>query len=615
MKKPSKSHAAQHSPRRPRARPAPKSGAPQARAHAARRAVVVLGMHRSGTSALTRVINLLGADLPKTLLPPTPGNEAGYWESFDLAVIHDELLTSAGSHWHDWRAFNPGWYASPAAAMFRQRILNVLRNDFDDAQLFVIKDPRICRFWPFYQEVLDEFGAKPGLVIPIRNPLEVMASLGRRDGFAPTKSGLLWLRHVLDAEQATRDLPRAVVTFDALLSNWQGVVAALGSGLRLRWPGRTALVDLEIEQSLMTGLRHHTIAPEQLAASAEVVDWVKEAYASFVRLSVTAEHKVSIARLDRIRAEFEKASSAFGVALLEGESELAERQAENTQFRAENADLQQRIAVLSHEQQRLRGESKLLTVQLTGKLQSALSALSAEKQKATERADQVGALETDQAATLQDAQQLRAERHSLGQHVAEFADQQRSLAANAAATTARLQAELEAAQGALEAQRQTTAEQAELLATLERDRTLADARTAEAAEKARQLWAEYGHIKASLSAERQWAAERVDHLAYLETVLRSAREIQAATAADADWLRDELATQMRIVAKQYARIGILEVDLSQSETRAVQLKSALEAAQRSLKSSTGAAAPTPALAAKLETELTRASEPPVHKRR
>jgi hypothetical protein len=135
--------------------------------------------------------------------------------------------------------------------------------------LFVVKDPRICRFWPFWREVLDEFGAKPAVVIPVRNPLEVMASLRRRDGFIHAKSCLLWLRHVLDAEKATRGLQRAVVTYGALLADWQSVVATLGAGLGVSWPRRGAMAELEIERFLATQLRHHAIAPNNWRQAAK----------------------------------------------------------------------------------------------------------------------------------------------------------------------------------------------------------------------------------------------------------------------------------------------------------------------------------------------------------
>jgi len=101
-----------------------------------RRAVVVLGMHRSGTSALTRMISLLGADLPHNLMPPHFSNEAGFFESNDLMIVHEQLLSSAGSNWQDWRVFNPDWYRSTAAADFKQRFLGVLRRDFAESRLF-----------------------------------------------------------------------------------------------------------------------------------------------------------------------------------------------------------------------------------------------------------------------------------------------------------------------------------------------------------------------------------------------------------------------------------------------------------------------------------------------
>ena len=61
-----------------------------------RKALLVLGMHRSGTSAITRVLSLLGADLPQSLMPPAAGdNVRGYWESVEIAALHDELLAAA----------------------------------------------------------------------------------------------------------------------------------------------------------------------------------------------------------------------------------------------------------------------------------------------------------------------------------------------------------------------------------------------------------------------------------------------------------------------------------------------------------------------------------------
>ena len=73
-----------------------------------RRCLLVLGMHRSGTSALTRVLSLLGADLPATLMPPASDNETGFWEPGPLVDYHDRLLSEFGSDWDDWRALDLG---------------------------------------------------------------------------------------------------------------------------------------------------------------------------------------------------------------------------------------------------------------------------------------------------------------------------------------------------------------------------------------------------------------------------------------------------------------------------------------------------------------------------
>ena len=91
----------------------PSHGEAGGRALPQRICLLVLGMHRSGTSAMTRVISLLGADLPKTLLGEGLGNEAGHWEPAPLVTHHDWLLEQLASRWDDWRKLDPA--AFPAS--------------------------------------------------------------------------------------------------------------------------------------------------------------------------------------------------------------------------------------------------------------------------------------------------------------------------------------------------------------------------------------------------------------------------------------------------------------------------------------------------------------------
>jgi GT2 family glycosyltransferase len=533
MKKTVKSRTAPRGGARgPKAQSQKRSDTPRGRTDARRRAIVVLGMHRSGTSALTRVISLLGADLPSNLMPASSDNEAGFFESNDLMNIHDDLLESAGSDWQDWRAFNSDWYTSPAAPVFKERVLDVLRHDYADSRLFVIKDPRVCRFFPFWHGVLEEFGAAPAVAIPVRNPLEVMASLRQRNGFPVSKAALMWLRHMLDAERATRDLPRAVVTYEALLSDWNGVIASLGAGLGVSWPRRGAATDLEIEQFLATQLRHHVATPENLAARVEIVDWVKDAYAALLRLSRTPEHQASRARLDRVRAEFDKASAAFGVALAESERDLARHETENDRLRADAGILEERVAAAERDHAVAQADyaeaveeaqrSRLDRDALKEKLEHAHKTLSAERQRAAEQADDLAELirdregaEAGRAAAAEDVRQLRAQLEAQARIVSEQSARISRLSGENSSLTVRLESEIRAMNRIVET---SSASAAARTAALQSELNVATRRAAE-------MEASYHRANAQLLA-----IERTPGWGLLSSI----RRIAARAAARAD---------------------------------------------------------------------------------
>ena len=71
-------------------------------------AILVAGMHRSGTSAVSRILNLLGCALPKTLSSAGPDNPSGFRESMAIKDLNDAILASAGSAWDDWEYFVDG---------------------------------------------------------------------------------------------------------------------------------------------------------------------------------------------------------------------------------------------------------------------------------------------------------------------------------------------------------------------------------------------------------------------------------------------------------------------------------------------------------------------------
>lgn len=280
-------------------------------------AILVAGMHRSGTSALTRVFSLLGADLPKRLAPALPNNnETGFWESVDLMVEHDALLASAGSFWNDWTEFNPDWYASAEAGKYKKIIGDIVRQDFAESSLFVIKDPRICRFLPFWLELVQELTIKPFIIIPVRNPLEVAQSLKKRDGFPLVKSGLLWLRHVLDAVYYAQNYPIAFLSYEQLMQDWQGFVKSMQQQIDFAFPCQSPLSELEIERYLQEDQQHNSASLENLKQSAEFSEHIVQAYEWLLRLVAGEQRQDALQGLLNLRQQFNQDSATYAKVLL-----------------------------------------------------------------------------------------------------------------------------------------------------------------------------------------------------------------------------------------------------------------------------------------------------------
>jgi hypothetical protein len=275
----------------------------------ARVCVLVLGMHRTGTSALARTLNLLGCDLPKTLVPEAASNEAGHWESLPVCKLNDALLDSAGTNWRDFEPVNPDWFRSPRAAEYRVKGVAMLREEFGESFLYVLKDPRICRIAGWWAETIEASGAAPAIISIVRHPVEVAQSLKKRDNFDVALGGLLWLRNTLDAEAQTRGLKRAFVSYDGLLDNWSEAIGRVQAALGLAWPKRQSLVTPAIDQFLSDKLRHHRRPKSAGADGAQA--WAAETFAILDRWAASGESPDDYAALDAIRTRLDEAGHAF----------------------------------------------------------------------------------------------------------------------------------------------------------------------------------------------------------------------------------------------------------------------------------------------------------------
>ncbi len=245
------------------------------------RALLVLGMHRSGTSATAGVCHLLGVEFGSRLLPPAPDNDEGFWEQEDVLHVHEELLAAIGSAWDDVRALPEDWLNHPATATYREKITGILGPKFSDSPLWCVKDPRMCRLVPFWLAVLRDLGCEPRFLLVGRNPLEVAGSLATRNSIPAPKSQLLWLRHLIDAERDTRGHPRAFITYDALLQDWRRAMSRASRELGFTWPRSISAVAPKVDRFLHARMQHQKVDDVIVETDSHLSRWIRDAYRGF----------------------------------------------------------------------------------------------------------------------------------------------------------------------------------------------------------------------------------------------------------------------------------------------------------------------------------------------
>ncbi len=292
-----------------------------ARKLADQRAILVLGMHRSGTSALARLLGLAGATLPKQVIETAPDNAKGYWEPPHIVGIHDEMLAAVGSYWHDPGEFPMDWLSSPSAQPFNTRLRAAFREAFGTSDLALLKDPRICRFVPLWTAILESMRVAPVFVIPIRNPLETAASLMARDrmpvaaslqalgGMSEAKALLLWLRHFLEAERHTRNNARCFITYEQTLGDWRGALDRIGRELEIAWLRSPDSIAAEVEEFLSVELRHYELPIDAVSMRHDVAGWIKDAYRWALEASAGGSPDAS--ELDRLHQALRTADATF----------------------------------------------------------------------------------------------------------------------------------------------------------------------------------------------------------------------------------------------------------------------------------------------------------------
>lgn len=247
--------------------------------------VCVVGMHRSGTSAFARLVNLLGVYLGPSprMLRPNPENPEGYWEHKLIMKLNERLLARFGGSWFKPPPLEEGWAETATATELAPVARRIIDEDFAGRRLWGWKDPRTCLTLPFWQRLIGEMR----YIICLRNPLDVAASLSSRHGPHPSlQDGLaLWLRYVRASLEHSAGRQRLLLFYEDLMGDWRTemdrVAAFLGTPPLTALPGRAE----EAQRFLRQGLWHHRAVSGEVLDSSLVPGPVKELFVT-LRLAV-----------------------------------------------------------------------------------------------------------------------------------------------------------------------------------------------------------------------------------------------------------------------------------------------------------------------------------------
>ena len=238
--------------------------------------VLVLGMHRSGTSLCSHILSALGVDMADKIpgpgaTSPTPDNPRGHWERWEVVEFHDRILRLFNrdylGRFHDF-ALPVAWWADPRVAQIKGEIVAFLEQRMG-AGYFGFKDPRTVRLMPVWHQIFNELKLAPKVVLCLRNPAQVARSLNARDGLDSEIGEYRWLIHMIDFFRYGSNFDYCAVKYEDWFDNPAANVEKLQKFLDLPWQQSEADLALLLSDVIDPGARHD--APTHQEASQPLV--------------------------------------------------------------------------------------------------------------------------------------------------------------------------------------------------------------------------------------------------------------------------------------------------------------------------------------------------------
>ena len=244
-----------------------------------KRVIAVVGVPRSGTSAITRGLPVLGVSLGGYVSDEKrKDNEKGFFEDLEINAINLAMLNSVGYRWG-----NP---VSPIVNEDSRKIMSVflpiakdiIARRLSSADIFGFKDPMIAVLLPFWKEILEKTGADVSFVIAYRNPLSVANSLKKTNNLDALVSCYIWLAGMLSSLIYTEGFKRVVVDYDDIMADPGKQLSRAAFYLNLEFNPESPEFKEYKDNFLNASLRHASFGTADLLDNPGVPPKITELY-------------------------------------------------------------------------------------------------------------------------------------------------------------------------------------------------------------------------------------------------------------------------------------------------------------------------------------------------
>ncbi|MEQ9507129.1 MAG: hypothetical protein RLO80_12765 [Hyphomonas sp.] len=338
-----------------------------------KRIVVVLGMHRSGTSAIARGLKALSVDLGANLMPPAVNdNDKGFWEDMDVYRLNQRLLSKVGNAWDRMSPVETRSLSEHAFFAERREASALIELRLSSSPIFGFKDPRTSILLPFWKCVFEDLEIEDNYIVSLRNPLEVAESLSKRDKIDTTHGLMLWLKYNWAAIENSSDKNRVCVAFEQLVDDPATQLARIATALSLTFPSPSSPQLLEYAGDFISrDLRHNRISSNELKRSEIVPAAVAELYAvlqnwansntelefpaklksrieqyllaSQPLLQLGDQLKARVAGCERARIELAESTEQLNAKIVESEQRVSSLEAAEEALREQAAEMHRQI--------------------------------------------------------------------------------------------------------------------------------------------------------------------------------------------------------------------------------------------------------------------------------